>query len=281
MKTAIKYFLISTFLVLLGLGMAWIYLRSKGDTNPLPSPLESQFFKDQSDFIIVQDVTSRSFEEISVLPNSQILWVDVQVTRDQKVVITKAREIRNPNFNPQSPDRSPDIKLEKLPVRYLNWSDLEKASEKTILLEKLLQSLPSHRWIVNVVDYTPNGDKVFSDLISSTQADEKIIFQSEQNGPLTDLRKLEPMWLYGTSRAQIVQTIWLATIGLQKLAPLKGDVLITPLHAGAENQHASLVNEDVIAEARRRSMKVLIGPVSSEHLENVKKFNVDGAIVAP
>jgi glycerophosphoryl diester phosphodiesterase len=119
---------------------------------------------------------------------------------------------------------------------------------------------------------------VFSELITKLKAEDRIIFHSEQDGPLSDLRKLQPMWLYGTSRAQVVQTLFLSTIGLEGNAPLKGDVLITRYRADESNQGAALFTEKLFAEAKRRSMKVLVGPVSKSEADELIQLGVDGII---
>ena len=278
MKLPIKSFLIATFSVLFCLATAWMYLKSKANTQLPPRPVRTTFFESSEKFMVVRVATEMSPDEIKKLSPETVVWVDTQVSKDGEVIVLAQHELTNPNYNPTSSDRTPDVQLAKLPVRYMNWTDVEKIQPTAKRLEQLFDDQHARRWVINVVDYSPGFDQIFSDFISKKNAGERIILQSEQDGPLSDLRKLQPMWLYGTSRAQIVQTLWLTTLGLEALAPLKGDVLITQLHASRINQNAVLATPDLIVEAKRRSMKVLIGPALRDEFEEIRKLGVDGVI---
>lgn len=263
----------------MGLGLTWLYLKSKAANQTPTKPLPTSFFANQDQkLLIFARITDLAADELRSLNPNFGYWVDTQVTRDEKVVVLSGREIINPNYNPESADRSPETKLKTLSVRYLNWSDVQKSRPEARLLEEILTENASQRFIINIAEYSPGSDKILSELISNLKADERIILHSEQGGPLTDLRKLKPMWLYGTSRAQVVQTLWLITLGLEGIAPLKGDVLITPYRAGETNQKTLLLTPELVAEARRRSMKVLVGPVTKSEAQEAIQLGVDGII---
>lgn len=278
MKSALRSFTIATVLVLMGFGFTWLYLKSKSANQIPKQPLATTFFDGTDKFLVFAQIANLSADDLKALNPKVQYWVDTQITRDAKAVILTERELPNPNYNPQSTDRTPETQMKSLSVRYLNWADVQKSKPEARLLEELLLENPTKRFVINVVDYSPGADVALSDLISKLKFDERIILQSEQEGLLADLRKLEPMWLYGTSRAQIVQTLWLITIGLEGVSPLKGDVLITSYRAGEINQKALLLTPDLLTEARRRSMKVLVGPVTKLEADELLQLGVDGVI---
>lgn len=277
MNSALRSFLFATIAILLCLGLAWMFLKSRAVTEGPSKPFTNSFFKADEKFITVVDATDLDQKSVEKLPTTTIVWVDVQVTRDKNVVVSSKHDFANPNFNENEKNKTPETGLKSLTARYLNWFDLQKANPDVRLFNDFLSN-KDRRFVINVVDYAPGADVVLSDFVTNLKLDERIILQSELDGMLSDLRKLKPMWLYGTSRAQIVQTLWLAGLGLQELSPLKGDVLISPLYTQDTNQKTLLITPDLVNEAHRRSMKVLIGPASQDEVSEIKKLNVDGVV---
>lgn len=278
MKSALQSLALVTVGVLVCVGIAWLYMKSKASNQAPHKPLPNSFFTDSAAPLSIVSVSNLSPEALLKLAPEVVIWADIQITKDGKVVVLTPKELENPNFNLASPDRSPETKMKTLGVRYLTLIDVQKVKPETRLLVDLLKEQTARRFVLNVVDYAPGADTVFSNAVSEAKADQRIIFHSEHEGPLSDLRKLEPMWLFGTSRAQVVQTLFLTTLGLEGMAPLKGDVLITQLHAEGRNQNSLLLTPELLAEARRRSMKVLVGPVHKSEAEEARKLGVDGVI---
>lgn len=279
MTSAIRSFLVTSVLVLFCCFIAWFYLKSRTITETPHKPLSTHYFDGLPEFLTALDVTNLKPSKIRDLSPKIIFWIDAQVTSDKKVVVSDDHELPNPNYNASSTDLSPDVKLKQIQIRHLSWADVHRSQPSTRLAEDVFTSDPKRKFIVNVFDYPENADVVFSDLISNLHVDDRIIFYSEEEGPLSDLRKIKPMWLYGTSRAQVVQALWLKSLGLIGLAPLKGDVMISPLTATDGNQTATLVNSDLVAEAHRRSMKVLIGPAPHDEIAHIQSLKADGAII--
>lgn len=278
MKSALRSLAIATLVVLMCLGVAWLYLKSKAASQAPKQPVTTTYFDGADKVMLFARITDLSSTDLKSLNPKFGYWVDTQITKDGKTVVVAERELPNPNYNPESAVRSVETQLKNLSIRYLNWTDVLKSKPEARLLEDLINADSTRRFIISVVDYAPGADVILSELISKLKADERIILHCEQDGLLSDLRKIEPMWVYGTSRAQVVQTLWLSTIGLQGISPLKGDVLITQYRAGETNQKALLLTPELLAEARRRSMKVLVGPVTKLESDELLELGVDGVI---
>lgn len=278
MKSALRSLAIATLIVLMCVSLAWLYLKSKATTEAPKKPVTTAFFDGADKVILFARITDLPATELKSLNPKFGYWIDTQITKDGKSVVVAERELPNPNYNPASPNRSVETQLKNLSIRYLNWTDVLKSKPEARLLEDLINFDSTRRFILNVVDYAPGADVILSEFVSKLKADDRIILHCEQDGLLSDLRKIEPMWLYGTSRAQVVQTLWLTTLGLEGISPLKGDVLITQYRAGETNQKALLLTPELISEAHRRSMKVLVGPVTKLEADELLELGVDGVI---
>ncbi len=162
MKSAVRNLIVVTVIVLICCGIAWLYVKSKASSQQLRKPLPTSFFNSSDKFLVFVPVSRLSNADLKSLNPKVGFWIDSQVTKDEKVVVVSERELPNPNYNPDSPDRSPETKLKNLSVRYLNWSDVQKLKPEARLLDDLINADSSRRLIINAVEYSPGTDTVVS-----------------------------------------------------------------------------------------------------------------------
>jgi len=248
-KDAIKSFLILTCLVLILAFFGWSYARYRALSTPLKPPLDHAFLRDLGALSVIayprnQEVGDWTFlEKASGLSSSVILWIDVRFRSEDRTLVV-ARE--------------------------------KNAIANAPKLTEVFERFPHHRLILNVQGHQPDLIPSFIAVIEDAQASDRLLIQSPEKGFLTEMRQERPLWLYGTSLAQVTQLIMLSSLGLQPLAPLRGDVLVV------ENEEAFWrLNDRAISEALRRGMKVFAGPLKKkEQALELHQRGVTGILIS-
>lgn len=230
MNPSLRSLLFTTFITLFGLSAAWIYLYQKGLAKPI-TPLQHKFFTpaipDGQRLLIAHggDPTVAPANSLAALSAAAtidpriVLWADVEMSADGQIVLSPGKE----------------------------------------LLGDALEQIPQQRFVLNVLNYRPGLDTALSKVIENANASERILIQSETDGLLKDLRTLHPMWLFGSSRAQLTQLRMLLTIGLGPITPLRADVYVSVNF----RDRPPLMDESLITEIHRRRMKAIVGPAAN------------------
>jgi len=248
-KAAIKSFLYLTAIVLIIAFFGWSYVRYRALSTPPKPPIEHAFLKSLGErAVIAYPAPSRAtdlgfLEETAKLSSSLILWINIRPRiADGTLVLAR---------------------------------DPKETSEAPTLTEAL-ERFPQHRLILNVQGHRPELISSLVSTIENVGAAHRILIQSPEDGFLSDMRAERPFWLYGTSLAQVTQLIMLSSIGLQAMAPIRGDVLVI------ENEGVMMrLNDRALNEAIRRGLKIFAGPMKNkEQAIEFHKRGITGILVS-
>lgn len=295
MKSAFKSFTLITISVFICLGFTWLYLRGKGYGKTVLEPVDHPMINQtipigEYPYLIAYQGGSKerpentilAFDHAASLHPNLLLWVDVRPTRDEELVA----------FSGQNLSRTTNGEGWIGYTDYKDIADLDAAYHfqdetgqfpyrgqgiKIPKLQEILERYPDRQFILNIQDYKPGLDQRIVELIDALNAGSRIIIQSKENGLLKDLREKKSMWAFGTSQAQITQMRMLISIGLESMAPIKGDVYISE----TQKNEIPLLPDTTIYELQRRKIKIFAGPVASQDdAQLLVKKGVQGIITA-
>jgi hypothetical protein len=132
-------------------------------------------------------------------------------------------------------------------------------------LASLLQQNPHRSWVLNIEPNALDIDRQLAEILKPFLDSEEIVIQSEVDVVLRATRELLANTPYGSSQADALRLLsfqgmapWSA--GLLPAAPLKGDILITPL----QWRKIKLLTPEIVSEIHRRQKYVLVGPLQTE-----------------
>lgn len=112
--------------------------------------------------------------------------------------------------------------------------------------------------------------------LDSPTAKDEFLIQSDYALVIENLKKLNPMWTFGTSRADILKLNSFLSLWIEPACPLKGDIYISPFSI----RNRPVLSDGVIKELKRRKKQIIIGPVETQtQAAQLKSWNVDGYII--
>lgn len=197
----------------------------------------NQFFS-ESPLIVVQAESHEQIENILVQKSNAVVWLDVRWNREQNSVTVFEQKI-----------------------------------------SEALEKYPQQKWILNIVDNYQGVHEAFFKALEPINTEEfknRVLVQSEFGIVLQSIKKLEPMWLYGAGRGDVLRMNAFQSLWVETAVPLKGDVYITPLKASGR----PVANEGIIFEIHRRNKKTLVGPIANENeLAEALKLKSSGLIL--
>lgn len=254
MRSAIRSF-IGILVLISGIGLfAWVVLKRSDAVRETPSPMAHPFLKaaPARDVVAyhVPAPTSRkvySHDHLSLLrelPEEVVLWIEVRQRLDGTLVAA------------------------------LNEAEVFDAP----LFKDVLPELGRHRLILNFRGNREGSYQRFAQVIDEAHAGDRVLIQSPEDGFLKDLRAAHPLWIYGTSMAQVTRMIMLSSIGLASLAPLKGDVVV--VESPPKEHLLDRLSDDVIVEAHRRRMKIYAGPADAAEATRLWNRGIDGVLTS-
>ncbi len=198
-----------------------------------------------------------------------IFWLDLSKTQDGHFLVL------NPNRNIQL---TPELLKEKFRGPKTFFYDLKFLRlfyDREPLAEEFLASFPSQRFILNILDNAPDVHTAVSALAVKHKAENRILFQSDIELVLKSIKELHPLWLFGTSRSDIMRLLSFDSIGVLPASPFYGDVFISPMKV----LDRPAFNENVLIEMRRRKKPVVLGPLQSEaEIVDARSLNPDAYI---
>lgn len=252
MKSAIQSFLILTSLLLICAIAIWVILRNSGYSEPGRPQHQHAFFKDSPRDIVAYHPNNGAgamaeLDSIASTSKDVVLWVDVRPRFDSSMARTLVAVGRD-----EKTDGAPRLK-------------------------DVLARYPQHRMILNFrINHEGMVEAVVKEL-NEASAFSRVLIQSPEEGFLKGVRELQPLGLFGSSLPALTRFVMLSTVGLESLAPLKGDVLVVEIRA--RERLGSRLNDAMIREARRRGMRVYAGP-AADSSETLQLWNrgIDGVI---
>lgn len=154
------------------------------------------------------------------------------------------------------------------------WADAELVGKATPLVEDL-RAWGNRDLILNIRSNVENIDLQISDLIGKS-GNGRLLIQSDYDLVLQSIKKLQPLWLFGTSQAERVRLRSFESMGILPAAPIKADVYIGPF----KQRGVELLTEQVFAEMKRRGKKIIVGPIETpEERELALRRGADGLYV--
>lgn len=291
MKNALKSFFGITVLVLIGSCLTWFYLKGRALSQAIQPPPSHPFLTRQPThlpFWIAYQGSSAdlppntfaAFDAAAAIDPHLILWVDVRFTKDGTLVAFSEQDLASTTNGTGWVSYTGIGEVETLDAgaKFRSAAGDFPFRGKGLRIPKLkdvLERYPGRRLVLNFRDYRPGIDDRIITLIDEAKAGDRVLIQSEQDGILKDLREKRPLWLFGTSQARVTQLRMLTALGLEAMAPLKGDVYVSEVRRGGNE----LLDDSVITEIHRRRMKILVGPVDDRaEAEALLARGVDGII---
>ena len=296
MMASLKSFIVVIFFVLISILLAWFYLNGKGLSRS-HAPFQAGFFSkaelNNTGLLIALRGESFEFPENSLpafesaaqIDPSIILWADVLLTQDGVPVITRYQDL-----SPLGVQNSyiPLLSFAEIQKIDAGYSFQNQTSEfafrgkglKILSLEQLIRKFPKHRFILNLADDSVGFEQQLVKAIQYNDKTNRFIITSERDKIIKQTRTLAPMLFYGASTPQLTQLMILANIFLESLAKLDSDILIVEkVSEKIRNSYRVHLNEKMILEAHRRSLKVFAGNAQSfEEANKLTKSGVDGVI---
>ena len=184
---------------------------------------------------------------------SDFIWIDVVRSQEQNLYgITKP------------------IDLSKK-----HWSDQELTTLGFAQLKDILAQTSDRNLILNLMSNADGIDLQISDLIG-TSGKGRIMIQSEYDILMRSIKKLQPLWLYGSSQGERVRFRTFESLWILPATPFQGDVYVGPF----KQKNVELLTEKVAQEIKRRGQKMIIGPVQTLDEYNLAlRLGADGVFI--
>lgn len=149
--------------------------------------------------------------------------------------------------------------------------------EAPLRLEDALESYASKPLMLWINDNIENIDLRLQPILKKYSSRSQIIIHSEYDNVVKSIKKLLPQLLYGTGVGQRVRLLMLSSLWLEPIAPVDGDLLVSPL----STQGISVVSPKVRSEVERRQKVFILGPLNTpEANSEALSLGADGYLTA-
>jgi len=173
-----------------------------------------------------------------------------------------------------------------LPLGSMTIADLTDAEVKKIdlglgqgpmSLEEILQEFGQNPLLLWVNDNAENIDLRLKPILSQSDHRNQILIHSEFDNVVKSLKTLIPDLLYGTGVGQRIRVLMLSSMGLESVAPIDGDFVITPI----KERNIPSLSVEMKDEVTRRQKIFIIGPLNkvSEN-DQALSFGATGYLTA-
>lgn len=185
-------------------------------------------------------------------PSRSVLWIDV---------------LRSVEGNLYAVPKDPGDPRRK-------WTDAELAQRGSPLNE-VLGRLADRRLILNILSNAENIDLQISDLIGKS-GEGRILIQSDYDVVMSSIKRLQPLWLFGSSQADRVRFRSFQSMWILPATPFKGDVYIGPF----QQKNVNILSPEVAAEVKRRGKRLIAGPLATkEEIDLALGLGADGVFI--
>lgn len=200
-----------------------------------------------------------------------ILWLDLRKLEDAQFLVLRDEPLRE--FLAEKSFPAGKYKGPKL-ARY-TLEEIRPVFPQALLLPDAMKAFPEQRFILNVADNVADVDLDLVKTIEPLNPDKRVLVQSDTDVIIKLVKEKKPMWLYGTSWADLMRLMSFESLWLESAAPYRGDVFIAPL--GIHGR--PVFNDTVLAEVRRRQKTILLGPLmSNDEVQQAKNAKPDGFV---
>lgn len=156
----------------------------------------------------------------------------------------------------------PDFKVGSDKINFLNFSDAEAQrldlgdGRSPLRFEQVLENFGHLPLFIWVRDNVENIDLRLEPILKKHQA--SLLVHSEYDNVVKSIKKLIPNLLYGTGVGQRIRFLMLSSIGLEPVAAIDGDLLITPLREKSVRTASIEMKNEIL----RRQKIFILGPLN-------------------
>lgn len=276
--------------------LAWVYLRGSSLNKPLTEPFSHpllNWLREQKRVPIAHrggwldapENTIAAIEKAAHLGPNVVLWIDVRPTRDGELVLMRDRELSTTTDGRGwvAMKTFEEIRELNAAANFVDGEGKNPYSSKRLVVPRLrdvLQTFPDRRFILSFRGNQPDLIDDIVKVIRETKASDRVLITSPEDRLLHDLHEREPTWAYGTSLMQMTVLKMLATIGLESMAPIKGDVAILEPEDQARGSLFTL-STAAIDELHRRRRLIISGPATNAaEAEAFFRSGIDAVLLA-
>lgn len=190
-----------------------------------------------------------------LMASSKNLFLDIAATLDDKLVVVLYKKDDMVHF------------------RAILSTDL---AGKGQLLETFKKNLKGRRVIFNLIENPLKGTDLILAMAKEYGFDksEHFILTATFEAPLKDMKERAPIFLYGTSQAEILRIKTYEGFHLLEALNLRADVVIHP----ATFYKQEFFTPELQDELKRRFKRIIVGPVSESEKESALKIKPFGVI---
>lgn len=136
--------------------------------------------------------------------------------------------------------------------------------EAPLPLESILEEFKQTPILIWVSDNIENIDLRLEPIFKKYPSRQNLMIHSEFDNVVKSIKKLIPDLLYGTGVGQRVRVLMLGSMGLEPVATIDGDFLVTPL----KERGVSAVSVAMKEELMRRQKIFILGPLNDISANN-------------
>lgn len=178
------------------------------------------------------------------------IYLDVTVTFDQKLVIPKRKWLAT-----------------EKPVRLFKYDEIKN---DLLLVVDLKEQLINKKIIFNLVDNAQAIHETFMFDMKQMgmEKGENFIVTSQYEAPIKALKEIAPALVYGSTQPEILKIVAMQSMYLLEAVTIRADIIIHPLKI----RNQIFFNDEIVQEMSRRRKKIIIGPISSEELNEARQL---------
>lgn len=221
------------------------------------APFDHPFLKGHlAPHYAVRVKTDAEAREARALQKDIIYFLDLKFTSDGKFLLLQPEEVTGALTR----DSLGDEKWKGNQLSRYSEAEIRFIFPNAERLQDFLTAFPRQRAILNIND---NVEGVHTKLIEALQdfhPGERFLFQSDVELILKSLKEQNPLWLFGSSRSDLMKILTFDSIGLEAASPFHGDVYLSPFKLLGRDSFT----KGVLAEMKRRQKDIFLGPLSDE-----------------
>jgi hypothetical protein len=177
-----------------------------------------------------------------------IVWIDVYRAKDDSLRALPS------NLRPQPQDPSP--------------RNLDTVGPT---LKSLVETHLERPLILNVVSNVDSIDLQLDRELKDFKLP-RVLVQSESDNVMQSIKKLQPLWIYGTSSSDRVRWNMFSSLALTPAVTFTGDIFVAPLRV----RNFAGINAAILTEINRRGLLLLVGPLANnDEVRQAQGFNPD------
>jgi len=217
--------------------------------------------------VVFKVQNEKELEEVLQKKADAIIWLDVQTTNDQKIIVFAT------DLSPQKMS----IEAYRGP-KSLGYSmqQLKNMDPEIQELREIVSKYAEQKFILNILDNVQGVHTGLAEALKGLSPEKRILLQSNFNVIMTSVKELEPFWLFGCSQADLMRFLTFESMWVLPATPFKGDVYISPfVLLGRPAFH-----ESTLEEVRRRKKKIILGPaLDKKEFDDAVRLKVDAIII--